>query len=162
MSSFGSPTGKVLYLVVCAATGADRTLDRIRSEQAAGWDVCPIVTPRAMHWIDPGAVEALSGHAIQSTMRRFGEPLFEPLGDAMLVTPASFNTINKVAVGMADNMATGLICEALGRDVPITMEPEVGPAFGAHPAFATHVGLLEQHGVHFVWNERTPRPPTTD
>jgi phosphopantothenoylcysteine decarboxylase len=145
---------KVLYLVVCAVPGADRTLDRIRDEQAAGWDVCVIATERSLHWFDNNEVERLTGHPIQSRMRRFGTPLFQPLGDAVVVAPASFNTINRIAAGFADDMASGLVCEALGRDVPITIEPQVGDAFARHPAFAANVSLLESAGVTFAWHER--------
>lgn len=159
MTSFGSPNGNVLYLVVSAATGAEDTLDRIRAEQAAGWEVCAVLTPQALHWTDAAAIEELTGHPLQIRMRNYGEPLFEPLGDAVLVAPASFNTISKVAAGMADNMATGLICEAIGRQVPVTMEPSVGDSFAAHPAFPGNIELLRGAGVRFVWR-RPDHDPT--
>lgn len=157
MSSFGSPSGRVLYLVVCAVPGAERTLERVRAEQANGWEVCVVATERALYWFDADAVEQASGHAIQSRMRRYGEPLFEPLGDAVIVAPASFNTVNRIALGLADDMATGLVCEAIGRDVPVTIEPQLGPAFAAHPAFADHVRRLDAAGVNFAWND-VPSP----
>ncbi len=160
MTSFGSAEGNVLYLVVCGATRAEHTIERIVAEQAKGWNVCPILTPQAMHWTDPASVEELTGHAIQSRMRNYGEPLFQPLGDAVLVAPASFNTISKAAIGMADNMATGLICEAIGRKVPVTIEPSVGDSFAAHPAFADHVETLRRGGAEFVWH--TPAHDPSD
>lgn len=152
MTSFGSPAGNVLYLVVCAASGAEHTVERIAREQANGWEVCPVLTPGALHWVDPEAVASAAGHPIQSTMRIYGEPLFQPLGDAVLVVPGSLNTISKIAVGMADNMATGLVCEAIGRKVPVTIEPSVGDSFAAHPAFPANVALLREAGVSFVWS----------
>ncbi|MDG2112839.1 MAG: flavoprotein [Actinomycetota bacterium] len=151
-------TNGVLYLVVCAVPGAERTLDRIAAEQAAGWEVCVVATERALAWFDAGEVESLTGHPIQSRMRIYGEPLFEPLGDEVLVAPASFNTINKIALGFADDMPSGLICEAIGREVPITVEPQLGEAFAAHPAFADHVARLESAGVQFVWRDPNVRP----
>ena len=158
MTSYGSETGNVLYLVVCAVPGAERTIERIRAEQEKGWDVCVVATERALGWFDAAEVERVTGHEIQSRMRVYGEPLFQPLGDAVVVAPASFNTINKIAVGMADDMPTGLVCEALGRDVPITIEPQVGEAFAAHPAYGEHVALLEHAGVEFVWHDSRHRP----
>jgi len=152
MSSFGSPSGRVLYLVVCAVPGAERTLERVRIEQGNGWEVCVVATEKALHWFDGATVEQATGHPIQSRMRRFGEALFEPLGDAVIVAPASFNTINRIALGLADDMATGLVCEAIGRGVPVTIEPQLGPAFAAHPAFAEHVARLDAAGVNFAWS----------
>lgn len=151
MSSFGSSAKNVLYLVVSGASGAENTLARIEAEQQQGWEVCLVATEQALHWFDAEAAEALTGHPIQSRMRNYGEPLFEPLGDAVLVTPASLNTISKLAVGMADNMATGLVCEALGRGVPITIEASVGESFAAHPAFEGHIELLRAAGVTVRW-----------
>lgn len=157
MTSFGSPEGNVLYLVVCAVTGADRTLERIAAEQAAGWDVCVVATERSLHWFDAEAAAALSGHPLQTRMRVFGEPLFEPLGDRVLVAPGGFNTINKIALGLADDMASGLVCEAIGRGVPVTIEVQVGPGFGGHPILAKHLDFLEDAGVEFVFHTDDPR-----
>lgn len=150
MTSFGSASGQVLYLAVCAAPGAEHTFDRIRIEQASGWEVCVIATERARHWFDADEVEAASGHPIQSRMRHFGEPLFEPLGDKIVIAPASFNTINKIAIGLADDMVSGLACEAIGRGIPLVIEPQVGPAFANHPALAGHLDLLVNAGVHLA------------
>lgn len=159
MTSFGSVSGKVLYLVVCAVPGADGTLDRIASEQAAGWEVCLVATERALNWFDTDAAERLTGHPIQSRMRVYPDPLFEPLGDEIVVAPASFNTINKIALGLADDMPSGLVCEAIGRGVPVTIEPQLGAAFANHPVFPDHVARLEGAGVRFVWNDPSIRPP---
>ncbi|MEM7095383.1 MAG: flavoprotein [Actinomycetota bacterium] len=157
MTSFGSADGNVLYLVVCAVTGADRTLERVAAEQASGWNVCVVATERSLHWFDAQAVEELTGHAIQSRMRIFGEPLFEPLGDRILLAPGGFNTINKIALGLADDMPSGLVCEAIGRQVPVTIEVQVGPGFGGHPILATHLDLLESWGVELVFHTEDPR-----
>jgi Flavoprotein len=35
--------------------------------------------------------------------------------DAIIVAPATFNTINKWAVGISDTLALGLLTEAIGR-----------------------------------------------
>ena len=158
MTSFGSARGDVLYLVVCAVPGADRILERIESEQRAGWEVCVVATPRALHWFDTAEVQRRTGHAIQSRMRVYPEPLFEPLGDRVVVAPASFNTINKIALGLADDMPTGLVCEAIGRGVPVVIEPQVGLAFARHPVFVSHVSTLENAGVEFVWHDPSVRP----
>lgn len=153
MTSFSPGPGNVLYFVVTAAPQCLDTLDRIRAEQAAGWEVCAILTPQATAWLDVDGIESATGHPVQHRMRIHPEPLFEPLGNAVLAAPVTFNTLNKVAVGMADNMATGLLCEALGRDVPVRMEPRVSNAFARHPAFRHHVELLREAGVSFTWHD---------
>lgn len=150
MSHFGSPGGHVLYLVVCAAPGANNTLDRVHLEQANGHEVCVIATERALAWFDVAAVEVTTGHAIQTSMRRYGEPIAEPLGDAVVVSPASLNTIAKIALGLADDMPTGLVCEALGSGVPVTIETQVGGAFGQHPALPGYLATLRSWGATII------------
>jgi len=158
MTSFGTPDSAVLYLGVTAVPGADRTLDRIRAEQAAGWDVCLLATERSLHWFDADAAVALTGHPIQSRMRVYGEPLFTPLGGRMVIAPAGFNTINKIALGLADDMVSGLACEAVARGVPLTVEPQMSDGFANHPIFAESVQRLTDAGVDFVWHDPEIRP----
>lgn len=158
MVSFGSETGNVLYLGVSAVPGAERTIDRIRTEQAAGWDVCLLATERSLHWFDAPEAEAITGHAIQSRMRIYGEPLFQPLGDKMVVAPAGFNTINRIALGLADDMVSGLACEAIARGTPLTIEPQMSDGFSNHPIFAESIQRLTRAGVNFVWHDESIRP----
>lgn len=158
MVSFGSTDGNVLYLGVSAVPGADRTIDRIKAEQAAGWDVCLLATERALHWFDAAEAEAITGHAIQSTMRIYGEPLFEPLADKMVVAPAGFNTINKIALGLADDMVSGLACEAIALRQPLTIEPQMSAGFADHPIFAESIKRLSDAGVDFIWHDPSIRP----
>lgn len=158
MTSFGSSTGDVLYLGVCAVPGADRILDRIRTEQQAGWQVCLLATERSLHWFDNDRAVDMTGHPIQSRMRIYGEPLFEPLGDRVVIAPAGFNTINKIALGLADDMVSGLACEAIARGVPITIEPQMSDGFSNHPIFAESVQRLIDAGTKFVWHDESIRP----
>ena len=158
MTSFGPADGNVLYLGVCAVPGADRTIERIQAEQAAGWDVCVLATERALHWFDAEVAAALSGHPIQSRMRIYGEPLFQPLGSKIVIAPAGFNSINKIALGLADDMVSGLACEAIARGVPITIEPQMSDGFSNHPIFAESIARLSDAGVDFVWHDETIRP----
>lgn len=159
MTSFGSPDGDVLYLVVTAASGAENTLDRIAAEQAAGWTVCVVATERSLHWFDATAAAELSRHPLQTRMRIHGEPLFEPLGDRVLVTPAGLHSLAKFSLGLADDMASGLVTEAIGRRVPVTIEVNVGPGFGGHPAYPEHLRRLADAGVSLVARPGGPPLP---
>lgn len=151
MSSFSTEPGNVLYLVVSACPPALHTVDRIRAEQADGWEVCAVLTPQATTWLDVEEIERVTGHPVQSTMLVWPESPLEPLGNRIVAAPITFNTLNKVAAGMADNMATGLLCEAIGNpDIEVVMEPSVSQEFARHPAYARSVELLASAGVVFV------------
>jgi phosphopantothenoylcysteine decarboxylase len=153
MPSFGSPTGDVLYLIVCAAPPArTATTGVVRAAQHAGWDVSVIATPAALGWL-PADLAELTGHAVRTQPRGPEEQKAEPLGDAVLVAPATFNTINKWALGINDTLALGLLNEALGRSVPIAAVPWLNSALRAHPAYEGNVRRLADAGVHFATDD---------
>src|SRR5262249_61786562 len=86
-----------------------------------------------------------------------------PPADAMLVCPATFNTINKWALGIADTLALGLLTEALGRKLPIVAAPALNNAQEAHPAFRQSVTVLRDAGVTVLYGPGIyePGPPGT-
>ena len=79
--------------------------------------------------------------------KRPGEPDVLPSPDAILVAPATANTIAKWALGISDNLALGLITEALGLPVPIAVVPGRNDAQAAHPAHAGYLATLRGAGV---------------
>jgi phosphopantothenoylcysteine synthetase/decarboxylase len=147
MPSFAPSPGNVLYLIVCAAPPAADTADVVKAKQADGWDVCVIATETALDWFDPDQIEALTGHEVRSQFRKPGAESFEPLGNAVLVSPATFNTINKWALGINDTVALGLLNEALGRQVPIEAKPYLNDALASHPAYRQALEVLSSLGV---------------
>lgn len=149
MPSFDAGPGNVLYLIVCAAPPAAQTAELVKAKQNEGWDVCVIATDMALDWFDPEQVEALTGHEVRHQFRKPDEPSFEPLGNAVLVAPATFNTINKWALGINDSLALGVLNEALGRSVPIEVRPYMNEALASHPAFKSSSKLLRRSGVDF-------------
>jgi phosphopantothenoylcysteine synthetase/decarboxylase len=150
MTSFGSEAGDVLYLVVCAAPPAREAPELVRHMRAAGWNVCVVTTPTAEDWVDADALGEVSGHAVRSRFRGPDDPPFEPLGDAVLVAPATFNTVNQVAAGINDSLALGLINEALGLRYPVVFVPFVGEALAAHPAYEASIDGLTRYGARFL------------
>jgi phosphopantothenoylcysteine synthetase/decarboxylase len=149
MPSFGSDTGNVLYLIVCAAPPATRAPEIAKLAADAGWDVSAVVTPAALDWVDVALLADATGHTVRSTYRRPDEPEYQPLGDAILVAPATFNTINKWAAGINDTLALGLLNEALGRKIPTVVCPWLNDALASHPAYQTNTVTLREAGVLF-------------
>jgi phosphopantothenoylcysteine synthetase/decarboxylase len=147
VSSFGSGTGDVVYLVVCAAPPARQAAEVVELLRGAGWRSCVVVTPAALAWVDAGRLERASGHPVRSRFRGPDDPQFAPRADALIVAPASFNTINRWAAGLNDSLALGLANEALGAGVPVAAVPRVGPELGSHPAYEPSLDVLRRAGV---------------
>ena len=145
----------VLYVVGCAAPPV---LDvRALLDQAAGrgWDACLILTPTAAVWLadQAGELAAGTGHPVRSAYKLPGEPDVLPPPDAIVVAPATSNTINKWAAGISDNLALGLITEAIGKGIPLVALPCVNDAQAAHPAYAHSAWELRDAGVSVITRE---------
>jgi phosphopantothenoylcysteine decarboxylase len=151
MSELASPLSSVLYLIVCAAPPAQQTQEVVPLLQAAGWDVCVIATPQAARWMNIEALAALSGHLVRTDYKLPGEADPLPKADAMLVMPATFNTINKWAQGIGDTLVTSILCEALGRGLPpMVVVPCLKMDLVRHPAFSRSMALLRECGIHIL------------
>ncbi|GHH00605.1 flavoprotein [Streptomyces lanatus] len=139
-----------LYVVVCAAGIAADVSKLITAAQERDWEVGVIATPVAMNgFFDTAAVEALTGRPIRSAWRTPADPRPFPPPDAVVVAPATFNTVNKWAAGIADTLALGTLCEAYGLGVPISVLPCVADALAAHPAYRDSLTRLRGMGVRF-------------
>src|SRR5260370_11760400 len=111
MSDLVPPHSPILYLIVCAAPPAQQTQEVVPLLQAAGWDVCVIATPQASRWMNTEAIATLSGHLVRTDYKLPGEADPLPQAAPMLVMPATFNTIKKLAHGIAPTPATIILCQ---------------------------------------------------
>ncbi|RGC67997.1 bifunctional phosphopantothenoylcysteine decarboxylase/phosphopantothenate synthase [Micromonospora sp. MW-13] len=144
-------TGRpVLYLVVCAAPPAQRIGGLVELLMRDGWTVCVIATPTAATWVDREALAERTGHPVRWTPRSPGDPAVHPEADAVLVAPATFNTVNKWALGINDSVALGILNELLMSGLPILVSPYAKGSLTAHPSYAGHVRLLAGAGVEFT------------
>lgn len=147
MPNFDKTPGDILFIVVSGARPALQTTERVRAEIAAGWRVRVIATPQANQWLDHDAIKRLTGQVTESAMLTPEKSWLEPAGNQVLASPVTLNTVTKWADGHADNLAIGLLCEALGAGIPITAELSLSQEFFNHPALPSAVGRLAGAGV---------------
>ena len=161
MSASGGSPG-VLYVIVCAAPAAANVDDFVRLAQDAGWLVRVIATPMGERFIDVAQLAALTGDRVRIGFRMPDEPDELPPADAVVVAPATFNTVNKWAAGITDTFATGLLCELTGLGVPIVAVPLVKDALARHVAFGRSLEVLAGMGVHVLFDpNKYPRSSLT-
>jgi len=121
--------------VVCAAPLAHRWPEIAAQLNEVGFTVSVVLTDNARGWDIPLPASE------QADPRR---------ADAWVIAPLTFNTAAKMALGIADTYAHGLLCEALGHGAQITAVPMINEDLFGHPALAAHLSLLRDHGVAFV------------
>ena len=160
MAEQASLLSHILYLIVCAAPPAQQTAVVVPLLQESGWDVCIIATPQSARWIDQTLLAQLTGHVVRTDFKLPGEADPLPKADAMLVMPATFNTINKWAQGIGDTLVASILCEALGRGTPpILVIPCLKMDLVRHPAFKKSITLLRECGISVLHDpEQYPSP----
>jgi phosphopantothenoylcysteine synthetase/decarboxylase len=149
----------VLYIIACGGRPAGDLAPFVKHAQAAGWQVCVVATPSAMKFLDAPDLAKLTGYPVRSDYKRPEEPDLLPWPPtAVIVAPATFNTINKWAAGISDTLALGLLNEAACLHLPIVAVPFPNQALATHPAFVRSVAL-QDWGVRLVLDpERYPLP----
>lgn len=144
---------QVLYVITCGNSSAFRVYEFIELAQKNGWDVCSILTPSGHKFVDADRLAALTGHPVRSEYKHPDEPDILPPADAVVAFPATFNTINKWAMGISDTLAVGLLSEYTGLRKPVIAVPcfKTGGGLDTNPAFLRSVRLLRRAGVRVIY-----------
>ncbi|GII55640.1 flavoprotein [Planotetraspora thailandica] len=148
-------TGSLLYVIVCAAGPAGDVGRLVAMAQDDGWAVQVVATPAALDFVDAQALEVQTGRSVRSRYRKPVEPK-PPRADAIIVAPATYNTINKFAHGIADTYALGLLAEAPGLGIPVVMVPYVNDALAVRAPFLRSVEQLRAEGVCMLTGQAKP------
>jgi phosphopantothenoylcysteine synthetase/decarboxylase len=128
-----------------------------RLAQGAGGEVAVTATPEALAFIDAPLLAAITGYPVRHRWREPDEPETVPEANAIVVAPATFNTINRWVAGIINTVAVGTLCESLGLDTPIVAVPNVNPPLARHPTFRASLRQLREWGVRVLFEESAPR-----
>lgn len=158
----GERGDRVLSVIVCAAGPATAIGSLITLAQERRWTVQVIATPAALDFFDQAAVEQQTGSPVKSQYSKPGAPR-SPIPDAIVVAPATYNTINKWAQGISDTYALGVLAEITGLDVPVVVLPFVNSALASRVPFRRSVETLRSEGVRILLGPGgfEPHPPRT-
>ena len=140
---------RVLSVVVCGAGPATAIGTFVKLAQERGWTVQVIATPAALDFFDQAAIEQQTGNPVKSQYSKPGAPRSR-IPDVIIVAPATYNTINKWALGISDTYALGVLAEITGMDIPIVVLPFVNAALADRQPFRRSVESLRSEGVHIL------------
>lgn len=107
--------------------------------------VLTIPTENAARVIDRAALGRLPGH-------RLVESYFDaaivprPPHGLVLVAPCGFNSLNKLAAGIADTLAHSVVAEAIGRSTPVIVAVACNTPLWAHPRAKESAATLRRWG----------------
>jgi phosphopantothenoylcysteine synthetase/decarboxylase len=143
----------VLYVIACGSPVARDVDVLVDLAQRSGWDVCVITTPDGRKFVDVGELARLTGHPVRSAYKSPGDADILPPADAIIVAPATVNTLNKWAWGITDTLALGLLVESYGLGLPIVAVPYTNAAMAAHPTVLESVNRLRSWQVDVLFGD---------
>jgi phosphopantothenoylcysteine synthetase/decarboxylase len=140
----------VAYLLLSGTTTAARGPELLRGLIELGFaTVIAIPTPNAARVIAPRELADVPGvQVVESYFDLAIRP--RPPRGAVIFAPCSFNSLNKLAHGIADNLALSVAAEAIGRGTPVIVGPSLNAPLLNHPEAQASLGKLPAWGVTIV------------
>ncbi len=139
-----------VYLVLSGTTTAARCPEILRGLVGLGFStVIALPTPNASRTIAPRDLADVPGaQVVQSYFDLAIRP--RPPHGVVLFAPCSFNSLNKLAQGIADNLALSVAAEAIGRRTPVIVGPSLNQPLLDHPQAQGSLKTLPTWGVTVV------------
>jgi phosphopantothenoylcysteine decarboxylase len=140
----------IAYLVLSGTTTASRCPDLLRGLVELGFaTVIVIPTPNASRVIALRELADVQGvQVIESYFDLAIRP--RPPRGVVLFAPCSFNSLNKLAHGIADNLALSVVAEAIGRGTPVIVGPSLNQPLMDHPQAQASLRTLPAWHVTIV------------
>ena len=140
----------VAYLVLSGTTTAVRGPELLRGLVGLGFSsVIAIPTPNASRVIAPRDLADTQGAQVVESYFDLAIRPRPPRG-VVLFAPCSFNSLNKLAHGIADNLALSLVAEAIGRKTPVIVGPSLNQPLLDHPEAQASLRKLQTWRVTIV------------
>src|SRR6266446_45768 len=140
----------VAYLVLSGTTTAARGPELLRGLVGLGFStVIALPTPNASRVVAARDLADVAGAQVVQSYFDLAIRPRPPLG-VVLFAPCSFNSLNKLAHGIADNLALSVVAEAIGRATPVVVGPSLNAPLLAHPAAQASLKTLTSWGVTIV------------
>jgi phosphopantothenoylcysteine decarboxylase / phosphopantothenate---cysteine ligase len=142
-----------ILLIISGGIAAYKSLDLIRRLRERGAAVRCIMTAAARHFVTPLSVASLSEDKVYDDLwsltdeSEMGHIRLSREADLIVVAPASADLIARMALGLADDLATTAL---LAADKPVLLAPTMNLVMWAHPATQANLATLAARGVQRV------------
>jgi len=134
------------YVVVTGTTTAPLAIELVRGLLALVPQVITLTTPNAHRVLAPRDLSVIPGNRLVESY--FDAAILpRPPDGLVVVAPCSFNSLNKLAAGIADNLALSLTAEAIGRGTPVIVAVSVNAPLLRHPRCQQSMVTLREWGV---------------
>ena len=140
----------VAYLLLSGTTTAIRAPELLQGLLTLGFQtVMALPTPNAARVIAPRDLADIEGvQVVESYFDQAIRP--RPPRGMVMFAPCSFNSLNKLANGIADNLALSVAAEAIGRGTPVIVGPSLNQPLLDHPVAQASLATLPLWGVTVI------------
>ncbi len=145
--------GKKIIIGITGGISAYKIPLLVRQFIKAGAEIKIILTPASLHFVTPLTLATLSKKPVISEFynQQTGEWVNHvDLGlwaDAMIIAPATSNTIGKLANGIADNI---LLTTYLSAKCPVFIAPAMDRDMAEHPAVLKNIETLKRYKNNII------------
>lgn len=145
--------GREIVLGVSGGIACYKALEIVRGIREAGGQVSVVMTKAAMEFVTPLTFQTLSEKPVATSLfslreeSKIGHIRIVENADAVIVAPATANTIGKAAHGIADDYLSTVL---LACDAPLIIAPAMNNKMWVHPAVQDNIAILKRRGVQIV------------
>ena len=144
---------KQIVLIVAGSVAVYKAVGVASDLTGRGYDVHPVLTEAATHFVRPLQFQSVTGQRAYSDMWET-ERAFDVLhvsladrADLVLAAPATAALIGRWANGIAEDLAS---CVLLAAAAPIIVAPAMNDRMWAHPSVQANIETLRRMGVHII------------
>jgi phosphopantothenoylcysteine synthetase/decarboxylase len=138
-----------VYLMISGAATAHRAGELIAGLSASFDPIFVLQTPNAHRVISPRDLARIPGaQVIESYFD--ARILPRPMPGTVLFAPCNFNSLNKLAAGIADSLALSITAEMIGFGQKVVVALSLNEPLFAHPIVRQSIATLTRWGVTVV------------
>jgi len=146
--------GVNVALGLTGSIAAVRAVEFIHELRRRGANVRGVMTPEATNIIHPWSIEFATETDVVTEITGSVEHVelcgVEGWADVYLISPATANTVGKMASAVDDTPVTTCATTALGSGLPVVVVPAMHKPMYDHPGVLEAIEQLESWDVHFV------------
>ena len=143
------PNADTVYLLVSGATTAHRAPELAEKLREHYTRIILVQTPNSKQVISPFTLSRIPGiQLVEGYLER--EMLPRTPVAPVVFAPCSFDSLNKLALGIADNLALSIAAEMIGLRQRVVVAVSVNEGLWAHPQTSASTARLRGWGVRVV------------
>ena len=153
-------SGKKIALLVTSSVASFKAPEIARELMRHGADVHAVITPATEKMVGHDLLEWATGNPVVRELTGKLEHIAlagksQTSVDLVLISPATANTIGKLASGIDDTSVTTVAATAIGSKIPVLIAPAMHEPLYDHPIVQQNIARLEEVGVQFIQPEIT-------